>query len=338
MGKEKKRSRFTNTTGPLYVMLDITTACNFKCLHCYNNSGKKDTDEMTDEEITDVVKQIADMHPESVCLCGGETMLRSNIYELIKILKPNVGAVNMVSNGSLLNKNNILKLKEAGINAIQISVDGINAMQHDTFRQYVGSFDKAINAIKMIHAMGIEVYVSFVPNKLNHRSVIDYFELMSDLGVNTVRIMPLIPMGRGSLIEKLMLEPNEYAELQLAIELNKVKYSAQHMGIEWGDPLDHIYRLPNNESYGFKNMQYEIKANGNITISAYLPIVVGNVRKHSLKEYWENGYDNIWYTEDFKKYRDQIHTIYDINKLWANLGNESNYYIDIMHDMKAGVN
>jgi len=310
-------------------MFDITTACNYKCLHCYNNSGKKVYDELSDKEIVDVANQVAAMHPKSVCLCGGEPMMRANIFDIIRILAPSVGAVNMVSNGSLLNKEKIKKLKDSGINSIQISLDGINEMQHDTFRGYSGAFKQAVNAIKLIKESGLQVLVSFIPNKLNHISINEYFELVHSLGVNSARVMPLIPIGRGSTIDSLLLNAEEYIELQLQIEKNKIKFNSLGMQVEWGDPLDHMFRFPNNEVEGLKNIQYDIKANGNIQVSAYLPVIVGNVRKHSLQYYWINGYNNIWYNEEMKKYLKKIETIYDINELEPKPYAGDYYYIEI---------
>ena len=327
-----QKLKYANTSAPLFAMLDVTAACNFRCLHCYNSSGEKAKNELTNDELVDIVKQISEMHPESLCLCGGETMLRSNICDLIKIAKPNVGAVNMVSNGSFMTLENVTALKEAGIDTIQISVDGINEMQHDTFRGYVGAFEKAINAIKIIHSLGIEVLVSFVPNKLNVRTISEFLEMMCELGVSSVRIMPLIPVGRGSKIDTLLLSSDEYADLQLTLDVKKDYFINKGMLIEWGDPLDHMYRLSNNEKIGYKNFQYHVKANGDIAVSAYLPLIVGNVRKHSLKDYWNNGYDTIWYSKEYKKYRDQIESIYDVNTVSEIIENDGGC-IDIMHDM-----
>ena len=86
--KVKKDLKYINSSGPLFFMFDITYACNFKCLHCYNNSGCKNSDELTNEEIIDIAHQIAEVHPESVCLCGGEPMTRKNIFDIVKVLSP----------------------------------------------------------------------------------------------------------------------------------------------------------------------------------------------------------------------------------------------------------
>ncbi len=314
---------YLNNNGPLFFMFDITSACNYRCLHCYNNSGIKPKDELSDEETIDVAKQIAEMHPESVCLCGGETMLRKNIFDIIGCLRGNAGMINMVSNGSLMTENNVKRLKEAGIDVIQISLDGINEIQHDTFRGYIGAYELAIKAIKTIRKEAIKVYVSFIPNRLNYESLSLFCDKMFELGVSVVRIMPLIPLGRGSKVDALILNSEQYVEFQTETEKNKIKYAGKGMQIEWGDPIDHLYRLPNNETFGYKTIQYQIKSNGDLAISAYLPITVGNVRKHSLKEYWNAGYDRIWYEEKFKRLRDKIENLYDFesfNELYRNCG------------------
>lgn len=64
------------------------------------------------------------------------------------------------------------------------------------------------------------------------------------------------------------------------------------MQIEWGDPLDHIFRYKYYQHiYG---VQANIKANGAIDVSPYLPITVGNVKKHKLSEYRDAGLYRVW--------------------------------------------
>lgn len=70
--------------------LDITYDCNFRCLHCYNSSGEHYNKrvELSDEELLRVGKEIAALEPDTLCLCGGETLLRKEmIYEICKSVK-----------------------------------------------------------------------------------------------------------------------------------------------------------------------------------------------------------------------------------------------------------
>lgn len=330
MKNKEGKQWYVDCSGPKFFTFDVTGACNFKCLHCYNDSGCKLDDELTDEELLDIAHQIAEFKPESVCLCGGEPTLRGNLIEIIKILAPHVAAVNMVSNGSLLNEDKLLALKDAGLSTLQISLDGVNSMQHDTFRAIPGSFDKAVNTIKLAKKVGLNTLISFVPNKLNHTTFNEYLDFCYSLGVDSVRVMPLIPMGRGSRIDSLLLDGEDYCTLQLKIANYKEKLKGGKQLLEWGDPLDHYLRLPNNTVKGYKSLTYEVKANGNLTVSTYLPLVVGNVRKHSLREYWENGYADIWSNEKVLDYIGRIKNIYDINQMDPKPYSGEYYYIELM--------
>ena len=69
--------------------IDLTYKCNFRCKHCYNTSGEHETNlcELTDREVIRVAKDLLLLEPESVCLCGGEALLRKDLLlETCKIL------------------------------------------------------------------------------------------------------------------------------------------------------------------------------------------------------------------------------------------------------------
>lgn len=331
--RSKEFSVLTKLKGPIAVALDLTTKCNLKCVHCFNDSGIKEenNNDMNDEEIINVAKQIADMHPQSVCLCGGETLCRENIYEIAEIIGKNVGSLNMVSNGFIMTDEKIKRLKKYNMRQVQISLDGINKFQHDTFRGVCGSFDRAVNAIKLLKKNNIEmISVSFVPNKLNYKDIEKYIDFCYELGVNNVRIMPFIPSGRGKTLGRaLMLDEMEYFKLQRSIFRQKKKYEVK-LNIEWGDPLDHMRRMPSNANIGLNTYCMEIKSNGELTVTTYLPIVVGNVKKHSLQEYWDRGYNKIWGNKDIIKQIDRIQNIYDFDNFTPRPYSGEKLYFEII--------
>lgn len=89
----------TELSAPIMVAFDITNKCNFRCLHCFNHSGENIfKDELSNEQKIEVAKQIRDLSPYIVCLCGGETTCCDVLEEIIKKLKKTVSSINMVSN------------------------------------------------------------------------------------------------------------------------------------------------------------------------------------------------------------------------------------------------
>lgn len=303
----------TSLVAPIMVAFDITNRCNLKCVHCFNHSGENDEDVLSHEDRLNIVNQIIELKPYLVCICGGETTCCNDLFEIIEKLAENIPTVNMVSNGYLIDENVVKKLKKANITNVQISLDGINSIQHDTFRGKMGSFDKAVNAIKLLRQENIPVLTSLVPNKLNYLDAYEYFKMCSELGVNSARCMPFLPMGRGGSIgDNLILNNEEYFLFKRL--LNKAVKDFPNMNIEWGDPIDHMYRQPENANHGMDSYCMEIKSNGDIGVSAYFPIYVGNCLKHTLKEYWDAGYNKIWADTRIQTKMKEIENIEDFRK------------------------
>lgn len=321
-----------NTAAPVTVSFDVTSKCNLRCVHCFNNSGgaAPHTD-LSSLGKLEIAKQVAALHPHSVCLCGGETLCCENLLEIIDVLSPCVGKISMVSNGYAVTKEIARQLKEHGLYLVQISVDGANAWQHDTFRGVGGSFEHAVSALDFLKEAGIpQIFTSFVPNKLNIRSLEEYAGLCYSLGVHAIRAMPFLPSGRGrSVGRRLMPDAQEYFEFCRVFTRLQVKYAGR-MELEWGDPLDHMRRMAQNARHGLHSFAMEIKSDGNLTGTTYLPVVVGNCTWHTLKEYWDAGYKLLWADRRFTHFTEQIRTVNDLDTFEPQPYGGENILIDIM--------
>ena len=301
-------------TGPIQVAFDVTSNCNLRCVHCFNNSGSDAPfRDLPREKKLEIARQIGEFHPINVCLCGGETLCCPYLLEIIDILQPQVGKVSMVSNGYLMTKQMAAALKEHGVAMVQISIDGSCAWQHDSFRGVPGSFERAVNAVRYLKEAGFEeIDISLVPNRLNYDTMDDFFSLCFEIGVNQIRIMPFLPSGRGTSIGKnLMLNEEEYFVLMRDILRLQAEYRGR-MTLQWGDPVDHMRRMPNNAKLGMTTYVLDINTNGNLTFTPYLPISAGNCCDHSLQEYWAAGYNTIWGNKNFLQYTEQVRNIYDL--------------------------
>ena len=56
---------------PIAVSLKLTNQCNYRCVHCMANSGDI-TDEMTKEDIFNIIDEISDNNAFVLDLTGGE--------------------------------------------------------------------------------------------------------------------------------------------------------------------------------------------------------------------------------------------------------------------------
>ena len=328
MELEEKIYKGARHNSPFSMAIDVTSRCNFRCMHCFNESGMGNETELSDADFLNVIEQIKEMAPISVCLCGGEPLLRFDlVIKTLSILKDSVGMVNMVSNGWYATRDKLKVLKDAGIHSYQVSLDGVNALQHDNFRGVSGAFDHAINAIKTAVDLGIQTTVAVTPNKLNYKSIDKIIELCYGLGVRFFRSMPLIPMGRGYKNQNVILSSDEYIEYQINLKKARNKYQ-NLMTVEWGDPLDHLIRMPVNAKAELYTYHIDIKSNGDVVPSTYLPIVFGNVKTEGLKELWESGYNKIWSNPKLLALIKDISETTDVGLFYTKLGKAEKIYLE----------
>ena len=302
-------------SGPLHVAFDITYRCNMRCLHCFNLSGER-TDgenELSDREVIRFIREdIAVLKPYSFCFCGGEPFLRESLlYDGFKILNSAGIKVSLVTNGLLLTRQRAKRLKEMGAHQVQVSLDGARACTHERLRQVPGSFKKTIRSIEHLVNENIKVGIAYTPTKFNICEFEDAVELVKKLGVEVVRVQPLMILGRAMPNqEKILPTAVQYRELVQKIQ---VLNATEDVKVEWGDPVEHLIR------FRYKADGYcpfvTICADGSVTVSPYLPLYLGNIRKHTLREYWDAGLCRAWSLSIVKKLARRIRSVPDFGKI-----------------------
>ena len=274
------------------VSFDITYNCNFRCKHCYNSSGERcEYTELSDETVRKIAKDIVSHTPDSMCICGGEPLLRKDLAcDIARIIKKDgpSTSVAMVTNGFLMTEEIALELKESGIERIQISLDGATSQSHDWLRR-PGSFDAALKAIECLKKAGVDYAVAFSPTRKNIGELEQAIDLAYSLGCSEFRIRPLMMLGRAiSHPEDFKISYMEYMKAKYILDEKNQEYIDNNYKCTWGDPLSHL-RLSQNLTF----YHLIISAEGNLLASPYLPISFGNVINHSIEEYVNAGIFNV---------------------------------------------
>jgi MoaA/NifB/PqqE/SkfB family radical SAM enzyme len=279
--------------GPVEWSWDITNKCVLCCLHCFNRSGILKRAELSNDEMRDVAGQLAALKPLGICFCGGEPTLRLPILlELARVFREVGTTANMVTNGQLMTAAMARDLREAGIQMVQVSLDGSTAESHDRLRGIPGAFDNALDAIRMLRDADSVVGVSFTPTSFNIEEFWTVYDLCLSLGVSELRIQPLMPLGEAQLrYEELTPSPEQYRRFVEEYKVKVLDISAR-MRLEWGDPVDHLIRF--GQFYTMPPYSMHITSDGFLAPSVYLPVFLGSVRRHRIQEYWRGGLSSAW--------------------------------------------
>lgn len=292
---------------PHQFAVDITNKCNLRCLHCYNSSGENGIidSEMSGEEFENLAREISKLGPLGCCVCGGEPLVRKEeTLRFIKGLSESNCKINMVSNGTLLDLETLNRLVNAGLTGIQFSLDGLET-SHDRLRNKKGSFSEALRAVEMVlKETDLSLSIAFCPTSFNIEDfeplvylLIDLYEASGRVARKrradeiSFRMQPLMLLGRARTNREIRPSIEQYRWLVAASQRLEQTLITEHIHFDWGDPIDHLIRFSEKV---LPVDQVMIRANGDIIVSPYIPLVVGNVRRASLLDYWEAGLDRIW--------------------------------------------
>lgn len=278
---------------PLILSWNVTRECNLKCGHCYiNATDKKLADELTTVEGKQLIDQICQVSRPLLVLSGGEPLLRSDVFELIKYGSSKGLKMGLGSNGSLIDDSVARKLKESGITTVSISLDSHISAQHDDFRGVPGSWEKAVNAIKALRANNVLVQVNTTLTHDNYNQIDDIMTFSENIGVENFHLFFLVPTGRG--VKLADISPQKYEDMitNTFAKVSKHRLNVrpscapQFMRIAQGMGLDMRQWIRGC----IAGLYYcRIYPNGDVTPCPYLPIKIGNIREKSFKEIWQNA-------------------------------------------------
>ena len=186
------------TAVPVVVVWNYTNHCNLNCLHCHQNSGNCEEKELSTQDVYTVIRNLSDAGISVLTFSGGEPLVRSDIFEAIKHAHDAGMLCTIASNGVLMTKDVVKKLKKVGIKRVEIGLDGCTAETHDFLRNTPGCFDNTVQGIRNSVAAGFdEVCVTMTLHKKNSAELQGTVELAEKLGVGRFYLNRLIPAGRG---------------------------------------------------------------------------------------------------------------------------------------------
>jgi AdoMet-dependent heme synthase len=166
---------------PLSVHFDITYRCNERCVHCYLDHD--DHGEMTTAEIFNVLTQLADAGVFLLTLSGGEVFMRRDFLEIAERARQLLFNVRVKTNGVMIHEKEATRLRQLGVEQIQISVYSHRPEVHDAITKLPGSLTRTIRAIRFLKAQGLKVAIANVLMAGNFSDCDGVMALAIELGV-----------------------------------------------------------------------------------------------------------------------------------------------------------
>jgi len=204
----------STAAGPRIVAWEVTRRCPLACQHC--RAGAQDhaySGELTTDECIKVLNSLARFTRPMIIWTGGEPMYRPDIVDLVQAATERGIRSVMAPCGTLVEREALSALQQAGIMACSFSVDGATAASHDAFRGVPGAFANITRAMRIANEIGMPFQVNTTVSKLNKDELPAIRELAIAGGARALDLFFLVPVGRGKGVSDLALSPAETEEV-----------------------------------------------------------------------------------------------------------------------------
>ena len=305
-----------NGAPPLRLIAwEVTRSCNLACKHC---RAEAHVEPYPGELSNAQAKALIDTFPETgdpiIIFTGGEPLMREDIFDLASYAGSKGLRCVMAPNGTLITREKVRLMREAGISRCSISLDSTDPAAHDLFRGMDGAFEASLQGIAYMKEAGIEFQINSMVTRKNLHDFKQIFHLAESLGAAAWHIFLLVPMGRAAGLADQVISAEEY-ETVLNWFYDFRKTTSMHLKATCAP---HYYRIMRQrakaeglavtpDTFGMDAMTRGclggtgfcfISHTGQLQPCGYLSLDCGNVREVPFPELWKS-------TPWFLRFRDQ---------------------------------
>ena len=268
--------------------MEITSACNLRCLHCYNDSGVL-KNQINFVDFEKIVNEFDD--PEtSITLSGGEPLMHPDFKCFLDCLAAKKFKNSLiVTNATLINEEIAGYIAKSKV-PVQVSINGMSSKEHDLLCG-VGNFERTMSGLEKLRDAGHNrIVIRCMVSASNVEHIEDFISIMAPKA-DTILLGFLTESGRGKKNKEIIaidsfekhkvLERLKHSKVIEEIEKTGVKVSYPEECFNSGCPL--IHKAPE----GKVPFNPRIDSGGNVYLCQGFSNVktrVGNIKKNTLRE------------------------------------------------------
>jgi MoaA/NifB/PqqE/SkfB family radical SAM enzyme len=235
---------------PSYVELLVSSRCNLRCVMCNIwRLGEKNqsiaNEELEISEYENLLDELSLLGTKSLCISGGEPLLKKGVFSIIKKAKEKGLFVELITNGTLISSETAQRLLDSGVDLVTFSIDAPRAHVHDQVRGVIGSWEKSTrgmitlsNLRKRSGSQKPRLAIDYVVTKVNCSLIPEMIDLKPRLGFDEIHFLPII--GRTSVAKGLFLGIDNLRWLKENLRSIKLKMELQNLPTSKLTPISSI--------------------------------------------------------------------------------------------------
>ncbi len=269
------------------IQFQYNYACNFTCDHCSVKrfQGKSERPSLTIADVKKLSLQADEMGLARFVITGGEPLIFKDFDALVEAIDPKKFYINVDTNGWFLDEKRARHLKSIGIDRVQLSLDSLDAAEHDDFRKAKGSHERAMKAIDAALGAGLAIFIQTVVTKqrLHSDEFLEFIHFFNKRNVG-VFVTYAKPVGAWEGNLDVLVDG---ADMDYMRELEKKHNVYTHLTPAYGLDMGCI---------AVKGM-VSVTQRGDVLPCPYIHTSIGNILEEPLKDILQRGLDIKYFGE-----------------------------------------
>lgn len=174
---------------PFWLLAELTYACPLQCGYCSNpaNFAQTRKQELTTQEWIAVLKQARALGAVQLGLSGGEPCVRPDLEDIVSAARALGFYTNLLTSTVGLTHKRVAALKQAGLDHVQVSFQGVDARMNNYFAG-TDCFEHKLEMAHAIRAAGFPMVLNFVLHRHNLHKVTEFLQLALELRAEAVEL------------------------------------------------------------------------------------------------------------------------------------------------------
>lgn len=261
---------------PLNVHLELTYACNWRCVFCYN-PRHFDRTRMSAAEWAPVLDDLRALGTLTLTLTGGEPLAHPEFFVIAAEARQRGFALRIFTNATLVDDATAQRIAALHPVAVEVSVHGATAEIHDAATARPGSFEASVAGVRRLVAHRVPVVLKTPVTRLNEEHLDAIVALAAELDL-TLQLDPhLTPRDDG-----------DAGPLRFGASVSGIR-RAFELGRASG-VLEPMERSRGGVNCGVGRITMAIDPEGNVyPCMQWRHRSLGNVRDTALRTFWHDS-------------------------------------------------
>ena len=288
---------------PLYVQFELTERCNNKCYFCYNPLGKISGEELSTQEIIDILSQLHEVGVFRINFNGGEPLVRPDFIQIAEYAHSLGFELHMNTNSTLVTPD-LAKAIANYMKSVCTSVLSSDKAQHDKMTGRTGAYNDVLCGIDAWRENGVEVEVNVCTSTENYADIYNIGVLIAEhdcYALCATRYILNSPENKHLLLNKKQTEELIDLLIRVKDEIPTIRDVSLpgpvpycEVGKEYYEKL-RLFNVPCQYGYGLARIS---------PVGIVTPCTISNDEMGNLKR---DTFSAIWASNSWEKYADMCH-------------------------------